>query len=287
MLRRKLLILLLVSFLGFPLTSNKDIAASTNEPEPGQKNLLVFIHGIFGTAEETWQNFPDLVKKDTSLASEYAVAFYEYPSIYLCFRPLPALCTTDVETLADGLRTQINNRYREYEEIVLVVHSLGGIIAMKYLVDEVESNRGLKVGGIVLFAVPNSGSEVATLARKLVPWYMPLLEQLSLRSPFTQELSLKWVKLNMAGRVKAKYVFAGLDEVINKEFIKLLWDDVETVNKGHMEVVKPGDAQDDSFVILRNFLLDRKQSLRQLRRRCYAVSQESDYIRRALVPVTR
>lgn len=247
----------MVVFLGFPLTV-KGIDASAEELGSTQKKLLLFVHGIFGSPEGTWQNFPDLVKNDPSLGNEFDVDFHKYPSTYWCSGVwyLPTRCVLDVETLADALGTQINNQHRAYNEIVLATHSLGGIVTMTYLISEVESNRELRVSKILLFAVPTSGSELAALAKTLIPWYIPLIEQLKPGAGFMQELAIKWLQLKMAERVKAKYVFASLDQVIVKKHIKLLWGDFETVHKSHMGIVKPIDPKDLSFVILRNFLLD-------------------------------
>jgi|HubBroStandDraft_6_1064221.scaffolds.fasta_scaffold264884_1 hypothetical protein len=46
-----------------------------------------------------------------------------------------------IQELAAALRTEINNRYVEFGSVVLVCHSLGGLIARKYLLDEVKALR--------------------------------------------------------------------------------------------------------------------------------------------------
>jgi len=45
-----------------------------------------------------------------------------------------------IQELAAALKTEINNRYADFESIVLVCHSLGGLIARKYLLDEVKAS---------------------------------------------------------------------------------------------------------------------------------------------------
>src|SRR5450631_14395 len=44
------------------------------------KKLALFIHGLGGTAEGTWQKFPELVRADPELNQQYDVATFEYSS---------------------------------------------------------------------------------------------------------------------------------------------------------------------------------------------------------------
>jgi len=38
-----------------------------------------------------------------------------------------------MKEIAEGLRTELRIRYVDYEEIYLVIHSMGGLVARKYL----------------------------------------------------------------------------------------------------------------------------------------------------------
>ena len=97
-----------------------------------KSQLLLFIHGLGGNPASTWGAFPELVSADAKLESRVDLGFFEYPtSVFpiLFFRKLPR-----IQALARALRTQIENAFKDYESIILVCHSLGGLIARRYLI---------------------------------------------------------------------------------------------------------------------------------------------------------
>jgi predicted alpha/beta hydrolase family esterase len=188
------------------------------------------------------------------LNRQFDVAVYTYPTSLFS---LPFIShPPKIQTLAEGLRTQIENRYARYMSIVLVCHSLGGLIARKYLIDEVKNKRPLKVQKLILYAVPNTGDGLADVA-KIVSWRHGPIAQLCRSADLIQFLNEDWANLGLAERVMVKFVIAGQDSVVSEESAKAFWanPDTETiVSKGHIDVVKPEKATDDAFLILRNFI---------------------------------
>jgi hypothetical protein len=122
--------------------------------------LLLFVHGLGGAGQATWRDgthpgFPELISADGALRDLADVAFFEYPTSLLRLpftRILPR-----IRDLAEGLRSQIEIRYPDYKSIALICHSLGGLVARKYLIEEVKRGRDLRVDKLLLFAVPNNG----------------------------------------------------------------------------------------------------------------------------------
>jgi pimeloyl-ACP methyl ester carboxylesterase len=224
-----------------------------------QKALLLFIHGLGGDGTSTWSKgdrpgFLDLVQADESLKRQFDVRVYSYPtslfSIPFISRP------PKIQTLADGLRSQIENRYSSYASIVLVCHSLGGLIARKYLIEEVKNKRPLKVQKLILYAVPNNGAGLTEVA-KHVSWRHNQIAQLSRSSDLIEFLNEDWQSSGLAELVIVKFVIASQDNVVTKESAKLFWGNPDTetvVGRGHVDLVKPQDATDDAFVFLKNFI---------------------------------
>lgn len=68
------------------------------------KKLVLFIHGLGGDADGTWQKFPELVRGDGELGKLYDVMTFEYPSGAFGSKPSLAAC-------AGTLKTEIENRY--------------------------------------------------------------------------------------------------------------------------------------------------------------------------------
>jgi pimeloyl-ACP methyl ester carboxylesterase len=93
------------------------------------------------------------------------VSSFSYPTT-ICFpfiRKAPR-----IQALASSLKTQIDHRYGDYDDITLVCHSLGGVIARAYVLKEIKDKNSLRVGGLVLFAVPNTGTNWPSFDRQAI-----------------------------------------------------------------------------------------------------------------------
>ena len=138
--------------------------------------LLLFIHGLGGHQVRTWGRFPELIQADSELSKAWRLAFFPYPSNL--FR-VPVLTSPHrVRLLADGLRTEMERRYAEAERVVLVCHSLGGLIARRYLLDEYEHKGSInsRVTDLLLYGTPNNASNLKKVARYL-SWFHPQLRR--------------------------------------------------------------------------------------------------------------
>jgi triacylglycerol esterase/lipase EstA (alpha/beta hydrolase family) len=157
--------------------------------------------------------------------------------------------------LADGLRTQI--KYSGFERINLVCHSLGGLVAKQYLIEEVDAKRSLQIDRVALFGVPNSGSDLAAVAN-LVSWRQGQLRQLQKDSDIIEFSNKAWRRLDMRNKVRLKYIVGSQDRVVNRLSAEEYWGnpDVETVvGRGHIDIVKPEKADDIVVRIMWEFLL--------------------------------
>jgi pimeloyl-ACP methyl ester carboxylesterase len=120
--------------------------------------LLLFIHGLGGDST-TWGSFPDLLKNDSVLKERIDLEFYRYPSKAI---RLPwSKQSVRIQDLSRALRTELGVRFRAYSDVVVIAHSMGGIIAQKYIIDELKNKLDLRVKGLVSFAVPTAGAQLA------------------------------------------------------------------------------------------------------------------------------
>jgi pimeloyl-ACP methyl ester carboxylesterase len=219
-----------------------------------EKTLVLFIHGLGGKAEETWDKFPELFLQDDEFSGRYEIGFFSYPTMLV--RTIFSWRAPSIQELAAGLRTQIENRYPDFPSIVLVCHSLGGLVARKYLLDEFKAKRRTRVKGIVLFAVPNNGADLAGVANA-VSWRHHQVRQLCRGSDLIELLNEDWFTLGLPEVVRAKYIMSTQDRVVDRFSAKGTWGnpDVETViGKGHIDIVKPQQDDDDVVLILKRFL---------------------------------
>jgi pimeloyl-ACP methyl ester carboxylesterase len=213
---------------------------------------IVFIHGLGGSARATWGLFPQLIAEDSDLA-DIRVHQFEYPTSILQLRFWRK--TPRIQTLADGLRTYLHHVVQG-RQIALVCHSLGGVIARNYLLDEIKSRRSLNVSKLLLFAVPNNGAALSRVARK-VSWWNTQLRQLGDDSDLIDVLNQDWQRFNVGERVDTRFVVAALDNVVDEASARMVWGNrVDVViDRNHRSVVKATSADDLPMRILKRLIL--------------------------------
>jgi HAD superfamily phosphoserine phosphatase-like hydrolase len=219
------------------------------------------MHGLRGS-KRSWKDFPRLVEGDQALA-EFEVAHFQYPA---SFR-FPRLGTDvpRIQMLADGLHTEIENRYRDYASITLVCHSLGGLVARRYLADRVlelassqESSSWTPVSKAIFYGVPNTGADLARMASRFAPWSWQL-RQLSRHSDFLNDLNAIWRTLRVGDRFELQYVVAAQDGIVDRDsaesFAERREDVAVLTDCDHKSCIKPASTEDLSYRVLKNFLL--------------------------------
>jgi Palmitoyl protein thioesterase len=216
------------------------------------KKLVLFIHGLGGTADGTWQKFPELIRGDAELAKRYDVRTFKYRSGFLGPKPSLAKC-------AVSLKTEIESRYlsSDYSDIALIAHSQGGLVARRYIADWLISGQPLRVSRLLTFATPHQGSGYASLLKQM-PFTSQQVEELDPNSGFLQALGVAWGQSKADRRVLTRYVVAADDAIVGQVSAMGSWSpDYEVVNGvGHRAIVKPGLADDTSFLIAKRFLLE-------------------------------
>jgi len=134
-----------------------------NSKNSDRDNLLLFVHGFNGSAEDTWEKFPEFIAADKDLSHTYDISFFCYPS-HLFKSGSPT-----IKDLARTLKTEITNRYKDYKNISIVSHSTGGLIAREYILDQVKRETPIAVKHLALYAVPNSGTDLAKIWKYCFP----------------------------------------------------------------------------------------------------------------------
>jgi pimeloyl-ACP methyl ester carboxylesterase len=219
-----------------------------------EETLLLLIHGLAGSNKGTWGELPTILRKAEDLGQEVTIDFFSYPS--MLFRRPFLKRGPKIQELARGLRTQIENRFGSFKRIILICHSLGGLVARQYLLDESRANHRTRIVGLVLFAVPNNGDDLAKLVA-LFPFGNHQIRQLRPDSDFIENLNEDWAARRLQESVHVIYVIGAQDKVVKKLSAQAFWGNTNTetiVDKGHKDIVKPQNAEDMTVKILRNFL---------------------------------
>ena len=215
------------------------------------KKLVLFIHGLGGSAKGTWKNFPVLIGSDPALADQYDVAAFEYSTGGIGSKP-------SLAKIAAILKTEVDNRYPAYSDIALIAHSQGGLVARYYIAERLNSGQPLRVSRLLTFATPHQGSGFASWLRH-VPLASQQAEDLDPNSDFLLALAVAWGQAKPEQRgLLTKYVVAAGDAIVGQVSAMGQWDPGYEVvgGDGHLAVVKPETADHTSFLIARKFLLE-------------------------------
>lgn len=225
-----------------------------------RNNLILFIHGFNGS-KETWKNsasaksFPELLAEEELINEHFDIAHFEYFTtligIYASIKSKIAQLKTlfkitaksqkniSVDEIANTLRTTIRYSLKSYDSIVVVAHSMGGLVAKACILKDIDEFKPSKIKLFISLAVPHSGSETATLG-KLISKHVQI-NDLSPLSELSISLNKKWVKADN-GRPITKYFYGTHDEIVDKKSavaIDQLEQDEIACDEDHLSISKP------------------------------------------------
>jgi hypothetical protein len=140
--------------------------------------------------------------------------------------------------------------------VIIVAHSLGGVIARHYILESKKSERDHQVIAAALYASPLAGAALASIAKR-ISWRHAHLTQLTVRGDILTSLNSDWVALRLSEDVSVLSVVAGSDAIVSRESALPYIGDQNTktlIGCGHIDVTKPCDASDLRFRVLKDFL---------------------------------
>lgn len=213
----------------------------------------MFVHGLGGDAQGTWGDMITLCLDDPGL-DHVTFDCYAYPTA-LWRNPFNAR-TPRIQQLAGGLKTVIDIYYPEYTNIILVSHSLGGLIARQYILSEVKSRNKLKVKKAVFYATPHTGASLAAVG-SVLSWNHYHLKQLCARSDFLNGLNEDWQTFQVQSMIATSYIAGGLDQVVHEESaIPHYGKETSStiINADHRSIIKPTSSYDQSIWLLKTII---------------------------------
>jgi len=165
----------------------------------GAKRAIVFVHGVFGSADSTWRNsktgvtWPDLLLTDQDFDG-YSIYLLHYPTSWSSGSPtIPQIA----EKKLDELKAL---RLFQHKQIYFIAHSMGGLVTKRMLVQlnspDLEALGNLdKVKAVMTLSTPSRGALSAEVAREIIG--NPQLSDMARDSlnSFLQSLSIDWKRL--------------------------------------------------------------------------------------------
>jgi pimeloyl-ACP methyl ester carboxylesterase len=225
--------------------------------------VIVFVHGLFSSGN-VWGSFERLIGSDPAL-KDFDILGFEYASPRFNLSPLRRI--PDFNVLADSLETYLRVEARDYSVVVLVSHSQGGLIVQRYIHRMIAAGRGHeleRIRGVVLFACPNSGSEVfLTLRRTMVLWRNPQESALRpINEAVTEAQQAILNRVVHATSIAADQcpinivAYAGdSDNVVTPTSARGVFPRTGVIPGDHFTIIRPDSSTHRSYTTLRSELL--------------------------------
>ncbi len=254
-------VIFLITLLGYALES----AASESRivhSRPGNRSILVFVHGVLGDGEKTWTSgtgvfWPDLIDKDKDLS---------FLDIYVQSFPSPVFGRSfKVDELADVMHRDMLNLhiFERYDSVYFVCHSMGGLVVRDFLLKFRDEGQKyyLSVPMVYFFATPTNGVSISKLGAFLsgnqqFGGMVPIAENdflVSQRSAWLEADVRKYVSSFCAyEKLKVGHFILVVPE---DSAAALCGDQVVPINANHITIVKPEDNTKESYTELKGKVL--------------------------------
>lgn len=242
---------------GPPMKPPADLVATDSRwlyQTQGNDTALVFIHGIFGDTVGTWTNDKGKTffeyAKDSPVGSKVDMFAFGFESNYV------KSGSANIVEAANSLSAKLQAlRVMSYRNVVLVGHSMGGLVAMRALVSNPELRA--KVPLVVFYATPAEGAEIANVASLFLSNQALKDMNWADRNTFLQGLLQDWNAMKPRPKISCGY------EVLPTKGVKVVtWTSGTRVcvdepaapigGSDHISIVKPDRAQHDSLIVLIN-----------------------------------
>ncbi len=139
-----------------PDLSEEPLFIHRRSQEAGNRKLLIFVHGLNGDRYGTWDMFPKFIFEEEENLHNVDIGMYAYVtglrSLWLASIELDR----EARVMADILRDA-----KDYDGIILVGHSMGGLLikaAIADLIERLDRTTLTRIAGVFLLATPQLGS---------------------------------------------------------------------------------------------------------------------------------
>jgi pimeloyl-ACP methyl ester carboxylesterase len=242
-------VLLLVAgaYLGASFGNSEPVAATALLGLPeltcdhrSSGSLILFLHGWRGDREETWKRFPDLVCGDYDFRDTDVLSI-GYPT-YLIGSNLTMRQFGG--WLADKLAA---NNMQRYQKIVVIAHSIGGLLARRIVLEQKPELRGIVM--LVEIGTPHYGAyDYTGLADNILLRGGQLVGELQAGSKFLTELDADWRRLPSKPRTYC--TGSPNDFVVSLASAQDTCDEQHAYPAlDHRDLVKPASIREDRYKI--------------------------------------
>jgi Putative serine esterase (DUF676) len=193
------------------------------------ERAIVFVHGLNGDSS-TWADdssrFVDKFKVENEVYSNFALYIFEYHTKIIELSILRKFLSiipgkkpfakkekfnVGIRRIAMQLKASLRDFLNDYKIIILMAHSMGGLIVKRALV-EMEEEELKKIKLFISLSVPHHGAGLASIGAPLLK--NPQLIDLQGFSDFTNDLTNRFS--NLKNQPKVIYQTGNQDRVVNE-----------------------------------------------------------------------
>ncbi len=237
-------------------------------------NVIIFVHGFTG-GQDTWKTanscFPEMLLEDEVIKQNFDIMYFNYYSNLIDSHPIRGAGKSilrmlgrgktatakniSVDKLADHLKSVIEFHCTQYQNIIIVAHSMGGLISKSFLLSDTYESRKVKI--FLSLAVPHNGVDWATFSKLLFSKHKQLIDLQPLSETLTK-INQKWIQ-SKAVLPKTLYFYGQYDSVVREESaIAHQVNKPQTVSceDDHFSISKPESSESLVFVAVKSNLVD-------------------------------
>ncbi|MCK4080415.1 MULTISPECIES: esterase/lipase family protein [Acinetobacter] len=217
---------------------------------------IIFVHGLTGKVGTTWGLFPQLLSEDPTLGDYRVKEFGYYSPNFAWIKPAPS-----ISSIANGVLSDIRAECDlENDDIILVGHSMGGIVIKKLLLRL--NAQGIKhnISKVCFFDVPHDGSGLAKIA-KYISWRNKHLKSLVSNSTDLDDIHEQWVDKRIDQHLDILSIIDANETIVSAMSSKSIFrhHQIETINNvDHSSIVKPKTANDNIVIHLKKFIKSKR-----------------------------
>lgn len=241
-----------------------------------KKTCVLFIHGIGANHVDTWGDLICEIAEQKKHFGNIDLEHFEYESsklekmkkiiskftIKACQSMIGQKDSNNnfgsITIISKELKTFIDGyKFNKYDEIFIIAHSMGGLIATRYLLDEISSKKHLKVKKTLYICTPLIGSVFADFLDKL-GLTTNSTREMTIKSDFLKKLWSDYEQHKFEENIDCTFLFGSQDEII-EDCYKVIGKEYQKTIAGDHHTVLKKENLDANFEHIRKFIIEEEK----------------------------
>lgn len=220
----------------------------TSFRQEGASNLVLFVHGFSGDAAASFGEIPQLLMANNAMNGWDLMPLGYSQHVKPEMGKTVWASESDINRIADYLRSVIEHKFNNYQRIALIGHSLGGLVIQQAIV-ELDTDVLKRVSHVLCFATPSDGISSEALA-KLCEAENSALQQ---GGSFIRTLRKEWSsKFGHGFPFRFKVIAATNDEFVPIASSLQPFEKAHqiTLDGSHFSIVQQSDIENDTYQLI-------------------------------------